>query len=581
TLTLPQVVGMTGVYQFDSTAFFPIDNKGWGNGPNNHNFGFTSAVRYWFEYNGAATLDFVGDDDVWVFIDKQLAVDLGGLHSRLEGFAVLDAANGSASVCDLVNGCAMNPGNAGLRHTVNLGLQLGSVYEIVVFQAERHTTASNYRLTLSNFTGTRSVCTSVCGDGIVTSGESCDLGTANNTGAYGTCNANCTLAPYCGDSIVQASNEQCDNGLNVTTYGGTAKVCGPGCKWAGYCGDGNVDAGNGEQCDDAANNGKGYGFCTTNCQLGPRCGDGVVTNGEQCDSGATNGAATDKCQSNCMLKCGNGTLEAGEQCDNGAANNTGGYGKCNADCTLGARCGDGIKNGTEQCDDGKNDGSYGNCAPGCVLGPRCGDSLVQTGAGETCDSGANNQPVATAYGKTVCTTRCLAAPYCGNKSVDTAFGEGCDDGVNSGLPGSCTTDCKSYVPLASCGNGVKDTGEQCDDGANNGTMASTCDVHCKLKCGDGVKDPGEQCDDGTNSGAYGTCNANCTLAPYCGDGAKNGPEQCDNGAGNSDTGYGPGTCTKQCKTGPYCGDGRIQAANGEECDSTPGCDGLCHNKVVP
>ena len=35
------------------------------------------------------------------------------------------------------------------------GLQLGSVYEIVVFQAERHTTESHYRLTLSNFTGIR------------------------------------------------------------------------------------------------------------------------------------------------------------------------------------------------------------------------------------------------------------------------------------------------------------------------------------------------------------------------------------------------------------------------------------------
>ena len=84
----------------------------------------------------------------------------------------------------------------------------------------------------------------------------------------------------------------------------------------------------------------------------------------------------------------------------------------------------------------------------------------------------------------------MPAPYCGDKSVDTGFGEGCDDGVNSGMPGSCTTDCKSYVPLPSCGNSIKDPNEQCDDGPQNGLPGSTCDVHCKFKCGDGVKDTG-------------------------------------------------------------------------------------------
>jgi fibro-slime domain-containing protein len=155
-----------------------------------HNFSFTSEVRYWFLYDKtkAFSLNFVGDDDVWVFINKKLAVDLGGVHTPVEGSVTLGAETASS-----------------------LGLADGNVYEIAVFQTERQTTESSYKLTLSGFNAATSDCTPICGDGIVVLGEECDDGV--NAGGYGRCGPGCKLGAYCGDGIVQPG-EDCDDGVN-------------------------------------------------------------------------------------------------------------------------------------------------------------------------------------------------------------------------------------------------------------------------------------------------------------------------------------------------------------------------------
>jgi hypothetical protein len=305
--------------------------------------------------------------------------------------------------------------------------------------------------------------------------------------------------------------------------------------------------------------------------LSDRCGDGVTNGPEQCDHGQSNGGSGDTCASDCTLKCGNSVVDLGEQCDNGAAN-TGGYGKCTPSCTFGPRCGDGRRNGPEACDDGKNDGSYGTCKSDCSLADHCGDGKV-TDPPESCDLGAQNS--STAYGTNLCTSTCVPAPYCGDKAVDGIFGETCDDGVNSGLAGSCTSDCKGFIPLTSCGDGIVQAPETCDG-------EPTCDSHCRLKCGNGIKDAGEQCDNGVNDGSYGTCNPGCTFAGYCGDGTKNGPESCDNGAGNVpfSSAYGQAVCTSVCSWAPFCGDGRLQTNFAEECDGTSDCTPSCKRTVV-
>ncbi|HEY5285349.1 MAG TPA: fibro-slime domain-containing protein, partial [Polyangia bacterium] len=579
--TLPLPLISAGTYQYYSAAFFPLDGKGFGNinypatNPTVvHNYNFTSEAHYWFQYQGGEQFEFRGDDDVWVFVNGQLAVDLGGIHSELRGIITLNGA--STKVCvDDAPSTAAAPANC-TTITSGFSMVAGNIYEIILFQAERHVTGSNYKLTLSGFNAPKSVCAGKCGDGVVTRGEACDLGSAKNTGLYGTCNPNCTLPPRCGDGLVQTPPEECDDTVNIATYGGTVKKCGPGCLWAPYCGDGVVS--NGEECDEGLTNGAGYGHCTAACTKGPRCGDGITNGTEQCDDGASNGTTTSDCTSTCVLKCGNGVLDPGELCDNGTANNLGGYGKCTSTCTLGPTCGDGIKNGPELCDDGKNDGTYGTCAPGCVLAPYCGDGVIN--GSELCDQGPLNSTLA--YGLGLCTNRCTPAPYCGDKAVDAQFGEVCDDGVNSGLPGSCTPDCKAFVPLLTCGDGVIVAPEQCDNGALNGTPLSACDANCRKKCGNGIKDPGEQCDNGVNNGSYGTCKPDCTLASYCGDGVKDPTEQCDAGVANVSlsTAYGPSICTSVCTWAPFCGDGRIQPQNGEECDGSSTCGANCKTVII-
>jgi len=115
------------VMTFESLFYFPLDHAGWGDsgtGTDNarHNFGFTSEIHTEFKYNGGEAFTFRGDDDVWVFMNHRLAMDLGGLHPTASNRIDLD------------------------QRAAELGLQKGSTYPLDLFHAERHTAASTFRI---------------------------------------------------------------------------------------------------------------------------------------------------------------------------------------------------------------------------------------------------------------------------------------------------------------------------------------------------------------------------------------------------------------------------------------------------
>ncbi len=127
-LKLTESAPGSGVFGYESSAFFPLSpDEGFGITPKGNglgmNFLFTTEIHVLFTYTAAQKFTFRGDDDLWIFVNGKLALDLGSMHGPEEGTIDFD------------------------KQAAALGISVGGSYPMDVFHAERHTSGSNFKIT--------------------------------------------------------------------------------------------------------------------------------------------------------------------------------------------------------------------------------------------------------------------------------------------------------------------------------------------------------------------------------------------------------------------------------------------------
>lgn len=153
-----------------TTVWLPFNDTQEINGESScdYHFGMSATIPFTMTANGkmnpnddssdAITFNFSGDDDVWVFIDGQLVIDLGGIHNRLD--ATIDFAENTWSISkpekntantpvadyndNAINGTLFNDGGStGILNQTRESFAATHTHELTIFYLERGGGSSN------------------------------------------------------------------------------------------------------------------------------------------------------------------------------------------------------------------------------------------------------------------------------------------------------------------------------------------------------------------------------------------------------------------------------------------------------
>jgi len=394
-----------------------------------------------------------------------------------------------------------------------------------------------------------SLCDVICGDGLRVGREATEAGYCDDAnvedldGCSATCSVECgficspptsdeaigdTCASVCGDGLLVAGTEECDDG-NEDDADGCSSMCAVEAGWT---------------CTSLPCEGSQCGFeCGDGWRVGEELEDG------NCDDG--NLQNFDGCSGTCSVECG-------FTCTSPSTEESGSGDVCSASC------GDGVLAGEEICDDGNTQEGDG-CS-----------SICQHEIGWLC--------AATSCGKTTCRSTCGDGILVGEEECDDG-GEIDLDGCSSLCKVECGYSCESEgAPcLPTCGDEILSYSEACEDGntQSGDGCSDTCSVEagwvvedgwqwCGVtiqlsKCGDGVVKENEECDDG-NEASFDGCSWECTVEcgwtctseasepsacrGICGDKMRRGAEDCDDGNTIATDG-----CSPECsvEAGYACG----------------------------
>ena len=142
-------------------GFFPFNETSTANTASTYNYGFGTKMEFQFSLTSDGTVKgsdgnyypiefrFSGDDDVWVYIDDKLVLDVGGSHGQVSG--VLDFSNDTVKVTNVKNGEGRTGIDGVATDSFSMEGSKAGKHKITIFYMERGMWESNMKF-MFNFT---------------------------------------------------------------------------------------------------------------------------------------------------------------------------------------------------------------------------------------------------------------------------------------------------------------------------------------------------------------------------------------------------------------------------------------------